>query len=151
MNKYLYVFVVYVTSENPDYYGFESDKDYDFLKNEFISYYNSIPDRTHFKYIGLEFYKSHIYNYDVIKFKSLWDIILHKTASEIAFLEKTKLEEKFAGELIGKTLNEVENQLKNYTWRVHDKNMDAYVTTDYNPSRLNIYIENGLIIDVLLF
>jgi hypothetical protein len=102
MNKY--IFVVYVISENPDYYGFESDKDYYSLKEEFINYYNSISNKTHFKYIGLEFYKSNIYKYDIIKFESLWDILLYKTTSQIEFIEKIELENKFEEELVGKIL-----------------------------------------------
>jgi hypothetical protein len=54
--------------------------------------------------------------------------------------------------LIGKTIEEAIEILRNCEWRIVKENdNDLILTQDLNPNRFNLYLEKGIIIDVKFF
>ena len=54
--------------------------------------------------------------------------------------------------LIGKTLEEATEILRNCEWRiVQEDGIDYMLTMDLNPYRYNLYLKNNLIKEVKLF
>jgi hypothetical protein len=54
--------------------------------------------------------------------------------------------------LIGKTLEEATEILRNSEWRVvQEDGVDYMLTMDLNPYRYNLYLENNLIKEVKFF
>ncbi len=54
--------------------------------------------------------------------------------------------------LIGKTLEEATEILRNSEWRVVEEDgVDYMLTMDLNPYRYNLYIENNIIKEVRFF
>jgi len=54
--------------------------------------------------------------------------------------------------LIGKTIDEAAEILRNYQWRiVKEDNINDIISQDINPNRFNLYLENGLIKKIKFF
>lgn len=54
--------------------------------------------------------------------------------------------------LIGKTIDEAAEILRNYQWRiVKEDNMNDIISQDINPNRFNLYLEKGIIKEVKFF
>jgi hypothetical protein len=54
--------------------------------------------------------------------------------------------------LIGKTLIEAQEILRNYEYRIVSINdRDLAITDDIDPNRYNLYMENDIIVDLKIF
>jgi NifU-like protein involved in Fe-S cluster formation len=53
--------------------------------------------------------------------------------------------------LIGKTIEEAKEILRNYQWRIVKEDNFNTITEDLNTNRFNLYLEKGIIIDVKFF
>ena len=53
--------------------------------------------------------------------------------------------------LIGKTIEEAKEILRNCQWRIVKEDNFNTITEDLNPNRFNLYLEKGIVIDVKFF
>jgi hypothetical protein len=149
MNKY--IFVSRVAIENPEYYGFESNRTHEEIVAEFTDLYESVSMKSHFTYLGIDFYKSVYYRYEIISVDNFYNRILNKTESIRAATQKSNKECELEKEFLGKPLTEVQDKLQNVRWRSTDPTVDGYfVTADHDSERYTIYTTDGIITNIYL-